>query len=295
MNHLQENIAHIFGQKGKDWLQSLPVIMQQLATHWGLSNLIPLDNLSYHYVIKALKEPNTPVVIKVGCDLALTEQEIKTLRHFANHGCIQLLDVHSDLNALLLEQAIPGKPLNDIHPNTLDDYASVAKQLFSAPQPITNSFLPISHWLRALDNADDIIIPRELLNKAITLKKHLLQTADDNIILHGDLHRDNILQHRNKWIAIDPKGIVGERAFDVAAFDFITSFELENNNDIENLFKNRIHLLAHTLNLNEDRLRAWVFVRLILGAAWFLEDKGDPNKSINLSKKIFPLINNIYI
>lgn len=37
-------------------------------------------------------------------------------------------------------------------------------------------------------------------------------------MLHVDLHHDNILQNGNEWLVIDPKGVVGEPAYEVAAF-----------------------------------------------------------------------------
>ena len=38
------------------------------------------------------------------------------------------------------------------------------------------------------------------------------------MLLHGDLHHDNILTAtREPYLAIDPKGLVGNRAYDVTA------------------------------------------------------------------------------
>lgn len=43
----------------------------------------------------------------------------------------------------------------------------------------------------------------------------LAQPADD-VLCHGDLHPENILLSGGSWLAIDPKPLVGDRAFDLA-------------------------------------------------------------------------------
>lgn len=45
----------------------------------------------------------------------------------------------------------------------------------------------------------------------------LLSSPHDEVVLHGDLHHGNILDFGTRgWLAIDPKGLVGERGFDYA-------------------------------------------------------------------------------
>lgn len=41
--------------------------------------------------------------------------------------------------------------------------------------------------------------------------QELLLSQGEPVLLHADLHHYNILQHQDTWIAIDPKGVVGER------------------------------------------------------------------------------------
>jgi streptomycin 6-kinase len=112
-----------------------------------------------------------------------------------------------------------------------------------------------------------------------------LQTTDIQFFLHGDLHQDNILQHENKWFAIDPKGVVGDPLFEIAAFDFIHETE-KNAPNIKELFESRMTLIGKQSSLNIQRIRDWVFVRLILSAVWSIEDNGDPSWAISLASKL---------
>ncbi|MFX5957215.1 aminoglycoside phosphotransferase family protein, partial [Acinetobacter baumannii] len=45
--------------------------------------------------------------------------------------------------------------------------------------------------------------------------RRLLSEPRDPVVLHGDIHHGNILDFGPRgWLAIDPKGLFGERDFD---------------------------------------------------------------------------------
>ena len=50
-------------------------------------------------------------------------------------------------------------------------------------------------------------------------------------------------------------------------------------------------MLAEKLDIDPKRLLAWVYVRSILGAAWFIEDNGDPNKMLSLAENVYNILN----
>ena len=81
--------------------------------------------------------------------------------------------------------------------------------------------------------------------------------------------------------------IVGEKEFEAACFDFIHKEEFESRDDIPQLFQMRAKILAQKLGLDFERLSSWVFVRLVLGACWMLEDRGEPDEYILQVSKIF--------
>ncbi|ODN43515.1 hypothetical protein BGC07_12050 [Piscirickettsia litoralis] len=119
------------------------------------------------------------------------------------------------------------------------------------------------------------------MSKAKKLKNNLLGSIKEEIVLHGDLHHDNVIHHKDRWLAIDPKGVLGEREFEVAAFNFIHQSELSQEN-ISELFLYRVDRLANRLNLDSQRIADWVFVRLVLAVCWMVEDNNDPTRFIKL-------------
>lgn len=166
----------------------------------------------------------------------------------------------------------------------MDRYIETMQGLHNKKIALNNNNLHISDWLKALDKASPHKIPATLLNRAIHLKDSLLKTSNTQLFLHGDLHLDNILQNDSQWLAIDPKGIIGDPEFEIAAFDFIHRTELSRGKHIHSLFHSRIENIAQKSKLNPQRTQDWVFVRLILSAAWSIEDNSDPRWALELAK-----------
>ena len=286
---LKKNITGLFGKDGETWFKQLPSIIQELCNYWDLSNLQPIPNMTFNYVTKAIYK-NIPVVLKISIDKkTVTNEELKTLKHFNTNDTIQVIDHHPKHHAMLLQQAIPGYSLKSLYPTqedyVIDRYSNNVQKIHSKSPPKRHNYPHISDWLLTLDKTSSSKISSSLLKKAIKLKNHLLKTSKKEIVLHGDLHQDNILKHGDEWLIIDPKGIIGEAEFEIAAFDFIHQSELSSN--VPMLFHQRIQNMAKKSSANMERLINWVFVRLVLQAAWMTESNDDPSPVIKLIEKIF--------
>ncbi|EKD54656.1 MAG: hydroxyurea phosphotransferase [uncultured bacterium] len=290
MKLLKQNIMNMAGEKGKAWIAHLPTMISELTDYWELKQVTPVDNMTFNYVAKAITCTNQPVVLKISCDKKNILDEIEALEYFDGNGSIRLISYHSMYHALLLQQAVPGTTLKSLYPSqveyVMDCYIKTMKKLHNKPLSNKNNYRHIRDWLSAIDDLSDDVCPSYLIGKAITLKNKLLSSIKKEIFLHGDLHHDNILKNDDQWLAIDPKGVVGESEFEIAAFDFMYINELANMSDVKNIFESRVDLLARKAHLNLQRIKDWVFVRLILMAAWHVEDKGDPSWAIKLAETL---------
>lgn len=290
MNKLTQNVVNILGENGKKWIANLPGTIEILADYWNLSHLVPVDNMSFNYVAKAIDNSNQAVVLKIGFDTSVIADEKRALTYFDGNASIRLIDYNEKYNALLLQQATPGTTLKSLYPANdkfvIDCYVDTVQKLLNKPLNSKNGFRYISDWLKMLDGFKSDKLPEYLLKKAIYLKNTLLASMKTEIVLHGDLHQDNILKDNDRWLAIDPKGIIGEPEFEIAAFDFIHDTELTNNLDTKKLFLNRMNIIAERSNLSAERIKNWTLVRLILSAVWHIEDNGDPGLSIKLAEML---------
>ena len=288
MKTLTENITNIFGKQGKHWIASLPDIVEVLAAHWQLRDVTPVDNMTFNYVAKAISITHQPVILKISCDVKSIADERQALMYFDGGGSIKLIDCSDEYNALLLQQTVTGETLKSLYPSraeyVMEAYVGVMKKLHDKHLPNKHEYRHIMDWLKALDKLTPEQVPTHILDRAIELRDKLMVSMGPLVFLHGDLHHDNILRNGNEWLAIDPKGIVGEPEFEIAAFDFMYVNELANKSDAKNTFEARVNLLVQKTNLNPQRIKDWIFVRLILMAAWQVEDNGDPRWAIKLAE-----------
>jgi streptomycin 6-kinase len=122
-----------------------------------------------------------------------------------------------------------------------------------------------------------------MLQKARRLRDHLLETSAKAVLLHGDLHHDNMLQNGDDWLVIDPKGVIGEPAYEVAAFIRNPMPELLHQRDISQIIHNRVTCFAKLLELPPKRILDWCFVQAVLAWIWALEDGCDVTNFENLT------------
>lgn len=275
MNDFESNIKNIYGKKGEEWLLNLPKIVVDIGIRYNISgSLMPVSNLSYNYVFSGLKD-NIPVIFKLSLDHELLSREAYALKCFSGLGGVDLIAQEEGL--LLLNKVIPGTSLKAYFPNrdkeAIEIICNVIKKLHQAAIPENHNFPHIKNWLSTLDK--DWNIPDEYLQKARKLGDYLLATNDSDILLHGDLHHDNILNNGNEWIIIDPLGVIGDPSYEVIPFIYNPIPEILSEVNAAFIIQSRISIFAKKLNVSQSRIANWCFVRAVLGWIWTLQDKCD--------------------
>lgn len=216
-----------------------------------------------------------PIILKLGLDIDGFKREAAALMAFSGFGVVQVLSENNGL--LLLECAVPGVSLKPHFPEnddeTINITANVIRRLHKAPIPRAHVFPHVKDWLAALDK--DWNIPAEYPQKARRLRDNLLKTSAKEVLLHGDLHHDNILQNGDDWAVIDPKGVIGEPTYEVAAFIRNPIPELLAHDNALSIINHRITRFAEFLELSERRIIDWCFVQAVLAWVWALEDNCD--------------------
>ena len=66
----KQNIISIYGIEGKQWLKALPEITSEIAKEYNLSNLKPINNLSYNYVLSGF-QGSEAIILKLGLDVSV--------------------------------------------------------------------------------------------------------------------------------------------------------------------------------------------------------------------------------
>lgn len=280
----QSTILNIYGEKGNTWLEDLPNQVNRIAKQYQLSHLKPVNNLSYNYVLSGFRQ-NVPVILKMGLDQSGLAREVNALNAFANHGAVKVLS--SEPGMLLLQQAVPGDSLKSYYPKQDLDSVRIAcevmTRLHQAPIPVDYTFPHIQTWLEALDKDWDI--PNHYLIQARKTKEKLLNQKIPSVLLHGDLHHDNILSDTEKsWLVIDPKGVIGPAVCEIWAF-------MHNpEKTSQEMLLNRINLFSDVLKINKQDILSWCYVQSVLSWAWDLEDNLKPS-AVWITKILHELLN----
>lgn len=282
MNIFQSNIINIYGEGGKAWLNALPRLVTAISSRLNLRDLQEVTNLTYNYVLSGFQGDNL-IILKLGLDHDALNREAFALKCFSGCGAVKVLA--EDYGMLLLERSVPGTSLKcypDREQESIEIACRVMKKLHQANIPSVHNFPHIKDWLMALDK--DWNIPKHYLQKAKKLRDELLQTSEVDVLLHGDLHHDNILQNGGEWLVIDPKGVVGEPAYEVAAFIRNPMLELLTHADAPNIIHNRVTRFAELFELPSQRIIDWCFVQAVLAWIWALEDGCDTGYFEHLTK-----------
>jgi streptomycin 6-kinase len=223
-----------------------------------------------------------PAIVKVLKPIAdLETRGAVYLRWQDGRGCIRLLAAEGD--TLLLEDA-GGRPLRDLLDRQGDAAATrvmaeVLAELHArhAVAPPAG-LLPLEEHLGSLFAAADAdrVRAESPFVAATDLARRLLHQGQAPRPLHGDLHHDNVFETPRGWLAIDPKGLFGDPAYDVA-----NVFYNPLDRDDLRLDPARIRTMARTfadvLARDPADILGWAIVDISLSAAWATED-GRPDR-----------------
>ncbi len=203
---------------------------------------------------------------------------------WSGQGAARVIAHHED-KALLLERAEDKTTLADLAKNGNDEEASrilcrVAAQLHAPrinPPPET---IPLARWFRELKPA--AMQHGGILAFAAATARELLTAPREAVILHGDIHHGNILDFGSQgWLAIDPKGLRGERGFEYA------NIFCNPNGEIA-LAPNRLaqqsYVIAQAAGLERRQLLQWVLCHAGLSAAWCLNDGDRPDFYLDVAE-----------
>ena len=218
-----------------------------------------------------VRRDETPAMLKI----AREDEERRGSRLMAwwdGDGAAHVLA--QDDSAVLLERAMGPRSLPAMVANGEDDAASrilcaVTERLHAPRHRPLPDLTPLPDWFAMLAPAANAL--GGILREANAVAQRLLASQRDVVPLHGDIHHGNVLDGGERgWIAIDPKGLLGERTF-----DFVNV--LRNPDAATALapgrFAHQVDVLAAAAGLDRRRLLEWTLAFAGLSAAWCIADR----------------------
>ncbi|MEV4256899.1 aminoglycoside phosphotransferase family protein, partial [Spirillospora sp. NPDC049652] len=182
--------------------------------------------------------------------------------------------------ALLLERATPGTRLRDLVPGRDEEATSalvgVMRRLHVPPPdgcPLPDAITQVTAFDEyAARLGENGPLPLDYVVRAGGLMRELCADASARVVLHGDLHHDNVLSGtREPWLAIDPHGLVGDPGYDTGTFLYDPEPD-DRDEALTALVPARVEQAADQLGVPLDRVIAWGFVKAVMSDVWTAED-----------------------
>lgn len=267
------------------WLAAFPVYLENLEKRWHIRATGLVEDLSFNVVAFAEGEDSTPYVLKMSPPGEEFLQEVTALNLYNGDGIARLVRADEGGAAMLLERLRPGVSFSRSEDDALAT-RTCAELLLQLWRPVKDRthLRSLRSWAGELFDyprtyAEGGPISLHLIQKAIGVLEDLLEEDTEPVLLHADLHHGNILSAtRQPYLAIDPKGIVGAKGYDVGTF-MVNPFGLAERADLDSLLEKRLIIFNEMLGLAKSKLAAWSFVHALLSACWSLDEAGKTDVS----------------
>jgi len=177
--------------------------------------------------------------------------------------------------AMLLERLRPGTSLSEIKDDREATEILVGVMKKMSPREAPAGFATVADWgkgfARYLDSADEQI-PRKLVASAQQVFGDLCASQKNVRLLHGDFQHYNVLFDADRgWVAIDPKGVLGELEYEIGAA-LRNPVERPEQFLSTEVIERRLQQSTSELSLSYERTLAWGFAQAVLSAIWLVED-----------------------
>ena len=233
--------------------------MQISESLWERWQLTDVKEVRPQRVYQAQSRLYGPVIVKQESDPELLRREYETLSRMAGMAC-RVYDREVDM--LLEERILPGTSLREEkNPEIrLEVLVRILENLHT-PESQGQTYLD---WLDTACEHTKVPGLKEMGEKARRICRELFAKYPDTVLLHGDLHHDNILLRADgSYGVIDPKGIIGPAILDLPRFLL---------NEPLDAVPFGIHWLSERLGYPVADIRGAYYVEAVLANLWLAED-----------------------
>jgi streptomycin 6-kinase len=251
------------GERGAAWLAELPGFVDELLERWDCVPDGEVTHGGVGLIVPVLRHTvGTGAVLKVSFPHPGNVHEPDAFAAWGGCGAVLLYERDDERFAMLLERA---------HVRTLaevddeDEILTVAGRLnrrlaVPAPPGLPRLRERGGQWEEELRrNAGELAheLPRRVLDAALATVRELGPVQPDTLI-HGDLHARNILRgDREPWLAVDPKGCVGDPAYDGGTLLKSRALALLAAEDLGKAVHRSLDVFAEAAELDRERVRRW--------------------------------------
>ncbi len=274
------NTLDLCGETGKRWLNDLPQIIEELAGNWSLKIEKPFPNLSYNFVAPCVRADGSGAVLKIALPLNNPGiyNEAAFLQLADGKGAVKLLNLDKNYRAILLEKLAPGKHLKEVcrtdDAEAVEITIRIMREIRREP-PEHSEFRRLEDWFKGFERAETTIFDKSFASKAHGFFEELNSASKQKFLIHGDLHHENILSaQREEFLAIDPKGIIGDIGYEISVFLNNHALWLVGESNLQKKLGETVRKFSEAFEIAPKDLCRWAFAQMVLSAWWTFEDNG---------------------
>lgn len=268
------------GATGQAWLDELPGIVEDLLDRWELQR----DGDVLHGQVGVVVPVEGNAVLKVSFPHPGNVHEPDAFEAWGGRGAVKLYRRDDARYAMLLERANTSTLAEHMGemlvPADAVDAAAIAGDLLRqltipAPAGLPRMSEQADAWAEQLhkDAAElDHRLPSAVVDQALSVVEEHGREQPETLI-HGDFHARNILRaDREPWLVVDPKGYVGDPAYDAAFFLrtrayylFVGGLPLD---ELMPYLDQELERFAEASGIDAEHIRRWTHLVIVQSAFW---------------------------
>lgn len=261
------------GEPGTAWLAELPHIVEELLTRWECAPDGEVMHGGVGVIVPVRRRDGGAAALKVSYPHPGNIHEPDAFEAWGGRGAVLLHERDDERFAMLLERARTST-LAQVEDG--DEVLTVAGRLgrrlaVPAPPGLPRLRDQAAAWETALREdaaAFPDALPPAVVDTAVATVRELGSTQPD-ILIHGDLHPGNILRaEREPWLAVDPKGYVGDPAYDGGTLLKSRALAFLEADDLRTAVRHALDVYVDAAELDRERVRRWAQLHAVQAAFW---------------------------
>lgn len=283
-----DHIQNVYGEAGRSWIARVPALIKRAEIIWELSDLEIFEHLSYNLLLMGKSKKYGQVMVKIGVLNDEYKRELKFLSELKSEKYVTCHDVLIDEGMMIMKLLKPGTRIKDLE--TLEERLEIVPQLMSYTPTVALHPSYLKYHRSVFNNTmkkNKALIENANLKDRYKLAEEyyidLMTQYSDQVILHGDLHHENmIFDAGDGWQIIDPKAYLGMKVMEAGRY--IINQIWEDLRLDRNWTDETIRVLSEQLNYPVDVLLKSAYVDCMLSSVWSLEDGYFDNENLNTFK-----------
>lgn len=262
---------------------------------WNLSNI----EIIYENADKAVYSASSPefgaVILKLNQNTAQLKEEYDMLCVMNGSGpnqyCCRLFAYDEEKGILLEERLLPGTVLRE--EISLEARLLAFERVFRNihKEVVEDGRQTYLEWLAGIcvfcvkHPENPVLMEKSFgeyslaifAERARGICESFFEQYPERVLLHGDLHHDNILLREDgSYAMIDPKGVIGPEILDLPRY-IMNEIDTKYETSAKEHMKKVVHRISEVFGYPKIEVAQAYFMEVVLGNVWCMEDGEEIN------------------